>query len=952
MRSVDVVVPVSSVLDNDRRRALEFVIARVQGLQPASVTVCECSPDGLPHAPVPAGTSRAVIKSPWNKPAAVNEAVYRHTSAEWIFVLDGDVVLDFPKVREQFELLPEGTRFVRPCRSIARLSRTASQQMMEGLVDWPVLPEKCREELLITGGAFLIRRDLFMALRGFDERLDIYMEDTDLKSRLVSLSVVPSVLDLQGYHLYHTPLRRSMSKYAAIAHPRRIMTLGKAIAATVSRIPMQDSLPAPEIARKEPTPVRHKRPTGAKAQQMSIDILVPVDSVPARKRSALMCTLAHLAGFEASRIGVCCASGIQGLPTNIEMQRSDTLAKAVREFLDSSTAEWILIHNPFLLVPIQAARQFAEQGASKFDGIRLVDKILTLNPAAVTRVLSGNRSVRKMDGTMRAASSFSALLVRRSCLRKIGLKSDMSAADIVEVLSAASRSGSRHVTSAKLTAMCLEGSQDVVTAPASPKPVPAVARHGKAARRKAVLAKLHMEGAAPPVSDKPAAAVSGLCPSVAVAVQCHADYLPRLRACLEGIDAQVYAPREKFVVLDRCEAPEWLSKDFPRWTLIKRTDGSPNPGRNAALARATSDWIWYMDADDVPDPDYLMGAVHLTRDHRVGIVHADLKYSNGALKRTPAGLDYWGLRLSNYVSTEALWRVCALKEAGGWQKTTKWDDWICALNVTALGWTTARNPVPIRVTVHPNTDHRNVPGLREFPHKWLRSYCVIALLAGRRDIWPDWSKTVLGMKYPARTSFLFMDNSRNPEFAKLVKKLVQDLTDAGHSATYLRDDIVSEERDRYSRGRVVAHLYNRICTQVQSDVTVFWEDDNLPESPEALKTLVENWDIGRVGGICAVYESRNAPGRVCGTFNKEFWGTMPPLDTMTGKVTGGLGFMPGGFACYHTTFVKRALPFHVDYPEGKADGWDGKLSRSVRAAGMDLVLDGTIGCEHRFRGTK
>ena len=168
----------------------------------------------------------------------------------------------------------------------------------------------------------------------------------------------------------------------------------------------------------------------------------------------------------------------------------------------------------------------------------------------------------------------------------------------------------------------------------------------------------------------------------------------------------------------------------------------------------------------------------------------------------------------------------------------------------------------------------------------------------------------------------------------------------------MREDIVSEEKDRYSRGRVVAHLYNRICTQVQSDVTVFWEDDNLPESPEALKVLVENWDIGRVGGICAVYESRNAPGRVCGTFNKDFWGTMPPLDAMKGKVTGGLGFMPGGFACYHTTFVKRALPFHVDYPEGKADGWDGKLSRAVRAAGMDLVLDGTIGCEHRFRGTK
>jgi hypothetical protein len=661
-------------------------------------------------------------------------------------------------------------------------------------------------------------------------------------------------------------------------------------------------------------------------------------------------------------------------PSYVTAYVKESVAEAVVAAITESKAEWILLHSPVVKLAYGPCRNFFEKHNQVSDFMYLTNGTLYLNAAAASRVVAGAGSVRKLDGTLSTKNRDQAILVRRKLLLGLAPHPSMSVPIIQDlyVKAATGRPGCR-CSSQKLTALNLEsisgnrrirgpetGKQGQGQSQSQGQGLEPAEEPGTGQSRK----KQHIrkQGTRIPTAlphtfkmhghlqNKPTTVVAAgtLTPAIAVAVQCHAPYLASLEKCMVAIEKQTYPAQEKFLILDNCTAPAFLSK-YRTWKVVERKDGSPNPGRNTALRSTTCDWIWFVDADDFPAPDYLMGAARLTGNNHVGIITADLKYSDGNVRTTAAVTDYWRMRLLNYVSTESVWRVCALKEAGGWQNTKKWDDWTCALNVTALGWHTAKNEIPILVSVHQS--HRNVYGEREFTHKWHRSYCVVSLLAGRLDIWKEWRESVLDMVYPAKTSFIFVDNSKSKDFGNLVKDLARALMDKGYIVQYLADDIVNEEKDKYSRHRVVAHLYNRACARILADATIFWEDDNIPGHNKALSDLISHWDITRIGGICAVYESRNGIGRACGTMNHDFWGVMPPLKSMLGVYSEGLGFIPGGFACYHTALVQQALPFHVDYPEGMADGWDGKLSRAVRASGMLLALDGTVPCEHKFRGT-
>lgn len=920
--SVDVVIPLSSNMAPDRLQALQAVLQRVLAFKPSSIVLMECSPDGNPHVDCPGHTVH-VVKSSWNKPVAVNEAVKNHTSADWIFVLDADVLVDFDEARKLFEQRSPSEQVFRPCTKIYRLPPAQTESFYRD----GILPKKVADlegVSLFCGGAFLIQRDLYMSLRGFDERFDVYMEDTDLKRRILQVKAPVRIAPGNGYHLYHAPVLRRSTVYSALCNSRRLMSASQVRRDTVSRIG--------ETVKVEQRP----DPRG------KVDFIIPYTGTGPIRARIVKSLLGSLESWKPGAIYFCGPHLPDGLPPFVTPITAPTLADAVFAALTRSTAQWVVIQRPSVKLAA-GSREYLESMKTSFSVVQLARKLLVLSPAAGGRVLAGATSVKKMDGTPRTSDKAAAIAAPRANFLRAVVPETADENTLVDVF-CTNLLEQQMLSSVAFDKPAMDFSRVVASekvvrrlAVSGPvRPIKAVARTGTYVR-------------ATTNPGVPARNSSGDSPDIAVAIQCHTPYLTRVSACMKAVAAQTYAPAERFLVLDGCEPPK--DADLEGWTVIRRKDGSPNPGRNAALEATHCDWIWYIDADDIPDPGYLAGAVSRTGDSRVGIVHADLTYSGGTVKKTPEGTDYWGLRVSNYVSTESVWRVQALKESGGWQCGRKWDDWTCALRVTALGWQTSRNPVPIKVTEHRGKPHRNVPGPQEFDHRWGRSYCVVALLAGREDIFPDWSASVLKMEYPVRTNFVIVDNSKRPAFSEKVQTLCAALVRKGHIVQYLKDDAVPDSPDRYGRHRVVAHLYNKACSRITEDVTVFWEDDNIPAGPGALKELVANWDIQRIGGICAVYESRNGIGKACGTYNHDFWGVMPPLSEMKGKVSTGLGFIPGGFACYQTAFVLQAMPFHVDKPDGKADGWDGKLSRAVRAGGKLLALDGTIECEHRFRGT-
>lgn len=435
-----------------------------------------------------------------------------------------------------------------------------------------------------------------------------------------------------------------------------------------------------------------------------------------------------------------------------------------------------------------------------------------------------------------------------------------------------------------------------------------------------------------------------------VTVTCHPPYLGSLRQCLESIDRQTLAPVSRLLCLDGvAEVPAWLATDFPAWRIERGAWHSPNPGRNLGWQTQPAPWVWYMDADNAAHPEYLAGAAQRAADH-VGIVHADLAYTNGRRLATPDGLDYWGMRLHNYVDTAAVWRRDAIRECGGWRPTERWDDWDLALRVTAAGWHTARNRVPILFTVHPKgEEHRNGHGV-DLAHKWGRSYAIVSLLAGRKGCWPKWRDAYLAQELPERCTLYLVDDSRSAEFGRELAELRAALEAKGRTVVILRPHILPEEHSQHwDRHRRVCRLYNAIVPRIAEDVTVTWEDDNVPRTPDALRQLCAHWEHTRCGGICAMYETRNHAGLVCGSPGKDHWGPLRSLGQCRGRRNDDWGFLPGGFAIWHTPLMLAAMPFCVSFPDGKGDSWDGKLSRTVRAAGFRLDLDGSVEVDHLFR---
>lgn len=451
---------------------------------------------------------------------------------------------------------------------------------------------------------------------------------------------------------------------------------------------------------------------------------------------------------------------------------------------------------------------------------------------------------------------------------------------------------------------------------------------------------------------RPAMVVPRLPPRIAVGVVCHQQYIPSLPACLTALDVQTTAFNQKFLALDGCELSRQQEYDLRArgWQIRIGQWKSPNPGRQWALGMTDCEWIMFVDADDVHDPSYLAGALSFTGDPRVGIVYADRARTDGTAIQTPAVFDYWRLRLRNYIDTSSLWRTDALREAGGWKDTQRYDDWDCALRVTALGWSGAKNTVRSNCTVHPDHSNRNAR-YKDFFHKWNRTYGVVSLLAGRRGPWEDWKRIALNESFPPRTHWYLLDNSKDPVFGREVRELAAKLEEKGYTATVIADTRTMKGEKKEDKHRHVATLYNRVLPAVMEDLVLFWEDDVLPFTKEPIRTLVEHWDCWLAGGICALYESRDVKGRACVSMGREYWHDMPSMESVRGRMLIDVGHLPGGLALYNNALVQEALPFWVQFPGGRTQGWDTQLSRTSRAAGQRLDLDGFVECEHRTEGT-
>lgn len=110
--------------------------------------------------------------------------------------------------------------------------------------------------------------------------------------------------------------------------------------------------------------------------------------------------------------------------------------------------------------------------------------------------------------------------------------------------------------------------------------------------------------------------------SVIVPVYGVKDYLDE---CVESVVGQTHRNLEILLVddgsPDRCPAmcDAWAAKD-PRISVIHKPNGGLSDARNAGLARATGDYIYFIDSDDVAETDLVEHALAAADEHDADLV--------------------------------------------------------------------------------------------------------------------------------------------------------------------------------------------------------------------------------------------------------------------------------------------------------------------------------------------
>ena len=460
------------------------------------------------------------------------------------------------------------------------------------------------------------------------------------------------------------------------------------------------------------------------------------------------------------------------------------------------------------------------------------------------------------------------------------------------------------------------------------------------------------EAAMPPLLP-----ASELRASVAVIVTCHSKYLGVLRECLDTVEAQTEKANERILVLDGCRAPRWMKREpYRGWCIVRGKWGTPNPGRNAGIEVAQSDWIVIVDGDNWLRRDYLEGARDTIAQGNgsLGIVYADIimkdnRHDYVSEHATPDVYDYWSLRLRNYVSSTSVWRRNAVIEAGGFQRTGCYDDWTVALNMTALGWTAAKQSIPI-LAREGNGGHRRDKSESEWGMKWeQRSYGIVTLLAGRDECLQGWLDWLEYADLPPKTALYVVDSSGRSDFGSYVRDCIGN---PARSDRFTHIDYTAVPKptldinESYARARIVPCLYNQILPRVREDMLVTLEDDVVPPL-SGLRDIVSIVGANsHIGAMAGAYLSRCGGNRICAAIGRDYIDGRVYLRDIKPKPM-RVGCTGGGFTVYQNALIQRALPMRFDVIDGTPTGWDTIICNAITDQGYSIFMHGGVWCEHK-----
>jgi cellulose synthase/poly-beta-1,6-N-acetylglucosamine synthase-like glycosyltransferase len=162
------------------------------------------------------------------------------------------------------------------------------------------------------------------------------------------------------------------------------------------------------------------------------------------------------------------------------------------------------------------------------------------------------------------------------------------------------------------------------------------------------------------------------------------------------------------------------------------------------LDQASGAFILILDADFVPEPDFLHKAIHPLADPAIGMVQARWSYLNrdrNALTRAQAVLldAHFAIEQSaraargvffNFNGTAGIWRAKTIRDAGGWRAETLTEDLDLSYRAQMRGWRFAY----LRDVTCPSELPVDINALKSQQYRWAKG-AIEVLLALLPKLW-------------------------------------------------------------------------------------------------------------------------------------------------------------------------------------------------------------------------
>jgi len=400
-----------------------------------------------------------------------------------------------------------------------------------------------------------------------------------------------------------------------------------------------------------------------------------------------------------------------------------------------------------------------------------------------------------------------------------------------------------------------------------------------------------------------------------ICVVSHEGYIGNVNLILKMWDS--FAPEEwgRIISLDGCQ---FDNSNFPKWEVIENAkSGSPIIARNSALNRLTKGYVLFWDADNIPTKEYVESIKNVLE------LESDIFcwYPDMYLPYEP-----FDIRTTNYIDTASVIRVESLKAIGGWKDNQPClQDWELYLRALSHGF--KFEPLNSRFVYckHSESLTFSAAPTKELPK--LKSIGIICPMRGDISLSKTWLDSLCYHDMPSKTGVTIVDKSGDESFGRWLK--IQMVNLPFDRVTYIKDEKVPDPNNFFSVHNSVGKSYALALKATPEDLILTWEDDVIPHSREALKSLSSKiYPLSQFHVMGAHVPSRENSDRLIASENKEKWSGFIPENIPNMREIGMVG---GGFTLWYRVVLEEFGFQGYRYLDNFPAGWDGWLCRRINS---------------------